>query len=740
MASRRIDLLNRAILSALHPAHFEQLESRVLFAADLHFTIDASQNVHAISKYIYGVNQSIAGGFSKATNERAGGNRWTAYNWENNASNAGSDYQYQNDNYLGGGSTPGGALIPTINNASANNAAAIVTVPMNGYVSADIGPGGDVRYNGTTYNANYLATRFKQEVARKGSAFTLTPNTSDAYVYEDEFANWIKTTFPASQTDPNKQIWFDLDNEPDLWSSTHAEVHPNAVTYSELVNDTIQYASALKDVDPAGLIFGPMSYGWNGFTSLQNAPDANGRDFLSYYLQQMSAAQTTYGKRLVDSLDLHWYPEATGGGVRITDNNNSAAVVAARLQAPRSLWDPSYTETSWITQYSTLGPIDLIPREQAKINQYYPGTKLSISEYNYGGATDISGGIAEADVLGVFGQQNLFSANEWPLQGSEPFIAGGFQMFRNYDGNGAAFGDTSIKAATDDVASSSIYASYDLAHPGVLTLVAINKTNGAKNADFNLGHLFASSAQVYQLTSGSSTPQHTGAISILNPNLINYTMPAYSVSTIRITLVPPAVTSANYSYQNHQLTVAFNTDVSTSFGSSDVSITRDGSADAPLSLSLLGYDASSNTATFALPKILTDGNYTLNIAAANVSDVTAAPLAASYTSHLSSLAGDTDNNGLVDVADFTTFFANFGRTAGVNIANGDFNLDGTVDVADFTIFFGQFGKVQRAPVANPQATSVKTLAVSKPAHLMAAPKTNAFSALKITHAISQVMD
>ena len=37
----------------------------------------------------------------------------------------------------------------------------------------------------------------------------------------------------------------------------------------------------------------------------------------------------------MDVIDLHWYPEAQGGGVRITENNNSAAVVAARVQAPR---------------------------------------------------------------------------------------------------------------------------------------------------------------------------------------------------------------------------------------------------------------------------------------------------------------------------------------------------------------------------------------------------------------------
>ena len=125
----------------------------------------------------------------------------------------------------------------------------------------------------------------------------------------------------------------------------------------------------------------------------------------------MSAAETTAGKRLIDGLDLHWYPEATGGGTRITDDGTSAAEVAAREQAPRSLWDSTYTETSWIAQDSTDGPIDLIPREQAKIAAHYPGTALSFTEWNYGGGTDISGAIATADVLGIFGVNTGWT---WP--------------------------------------------------------------------------------------------------------------------------------------------------------------------------------------------------------------------------------------------------------------------------------------------------------------------------------------
>src|SRR6185312_14529804 len=89
------------------------------------FTVDVTAQVKPISRYIYGINEFPIGGTSwpNLTARRVGGNRWTAYNWENNASNAGSDYLYQNADYLGGGNTPGGAVIPAIANASSHRAA-----------------------------------------------------------------------------------------------------------------------------------------------------------------------------------------------------------------------------------------------------------------------------------------------------------------------------------------------------------------------------------------------------------------------------------------------------------------------------------------------------------------------------------------------------------------------------------------------------------------------------------------
>ncbi|HET6247165.1 MAG TPA: glycoside hydrolase family 44 protein [Tepidisphaeraceae bacterium] len=509
------------------------LSASLTAAADdaVQFKIDLSQDVHPISRYIYGANRKLEGDWAGLPLTRAGGNRWTCYNWTNNASNAGSDWQYQNDNGMGNTTTPGAAVIPSIENASENKAAIIITVPINGYVSADKNGGGDVRKSGK----DYLSTRFRVEKPAKGAPFTLTPDPNSPVVYQDEFVNWVMTKYPYGKTDPQRAIFFSLDNEPDLWNSTHKEVHPEKPTYAEVIEKNIEYAKAIKNVAPKTKIFGPVNYGWQGYVRLQAAPDANNRDFQEVYLAAMHAAEKSAGKRLLDVFDIHWYPEAQGGGKRIVTPDSSPALVEARVQAPRSLWDPTYTEKSWITQSSTHGPIALLPLMQKKIDANYPSTLLAMTEYNYGGGGHISGAIAEAEVLGIFGRSNLFAAAEWPMAKDESFIAAGLKMFRDYDGKHATFGDKSVQASTSDVAATSIYASIDSSNKKRIVLVAINKTANPITAAISIGHgRGLKVAKVFQLTAESAKPHAGDSIKIADPAKWSYTMPAYSVSTIEV--------------------------------------------------------------------------------------------------------------------------------------------------------------------------------------------------------------
>ena len=132
---------------------------------DIMFDVHANTNVHAISPYIYGLNDGSQAAATHAGIIVSGGIRLTAFNWENNASNEGSDYLFQNDNYLcpgAGCDLPGTMLKQFVDSALATGAAALLTVPIGDYVAADKLAGSDVRSS-----ANYLSTRFKRTSRRR---------------------------------------------------------------------------------------------------------------------------------------------------------------------------------------------------------------------------------------------------------------------------------------------------------------------------------------------------------------------------------------------------------------------------------------------------------------------------------------------------------------------------------------------------------------------------------------------
>ena len=497
--------------------------------ADVRFDVDTTARRRPISPYIYGTNavsfSEVVGG-DLMTLGRFGGNRLTAYNWETNASNAGEDWLNQNDDYLGGGDTPGEAARGRTQSANDVGAAMLVTVPILDYVAADKDGGGDVQGS-----ANYLTTRFCANLSTSPGTPDTTPDTADGSVYQDAFVALMEAAFPQAHNG-GPELYYLLDNEPDLWSSTHPRIHPDAVTYAELLARSLDYAAMLKRVAPRATVFGPALGGWWAYWDLSGAPDAGGRDFIDFYLQGFRDAEQQGGTRLLDVLDLHWYPEIRpGGGTRITEADASPAVAAARVQAPRSLWDPSYVEESWITQCCWSGGLALIPELRSRIDTNYPGTRLSFSEYTYGGGEHISGAVAQAAVLGTFGREGVWAAMLWPLASNYPYILGGFELYRNYDGQGGRFGETSVSANSSDVAVAEAFAS--VRGDGTVVLVVVNRSLESQVAGVAVRHTGQLSvAEVYQVVEGQSSPVQAADVASVATNAFSLTLPAMSAATL----------------------------------------------------------------------------------------------------------------------------------------------------------------------------------------------------------------
>lgn len=510
---------------------------------DIEVSVDISGYRKAISPYIYGVNSQFRSEEylydADATSARQGGNRFSGYNWETNYSNAGRDWLHNSDEYLVDFNKellaiPGAPAIGFAQEAAAKNVPyKITTLQMAGYVAADAD--GEV-----TEEEIAPSDRWIEVKAAKGSEFSMTPDTTDGYVYMDEYVNYLVETLGDATTETGYQA-YNLDNEPGIWDGTHARMHPEETSCEEIVTKSIEYSAAVKAVDPNAEIFGLSLFGMGAYTSFSGAPDwsehADEYDwFISYYLDEMAKAEEEHGQRLIDVIDVHYYSEAKGQ-CRVTEceDYTHTDCIEARLQSPRTLYDPMYIEDSWIGE-GEQEYLPVLPTIWESIDTYYPGTKLALTEYNFGGGNHISGAVAQADALGVFAENDVYVSNLWAVNSNFDYQLSAIDLYTNYDGNGSSFGDTLVESDTSDMEKATSYAAIDGTDESRVTLVLTNKSlTDTQNATITLNSgADYSSAKVYGITGDSSEIQLLQTVSNIENNRFTLSVPALSVVQIEI--------------------------------------------------------------------------------------------------------------------------------------------------------------------------------------------------------------
>lgn len=353
------------------------------------------------------------------------------------------------------------------------------------------------------------------------------PDLTDDNVYMDEYVNYIINKLGDSKSATGIQA-YSLDNEPALWSHTHSRVHPEPVGIKELSDKSIEMAAAVKKLDPDADIFGPALYGYTAYdhladddssTEWEEIKSANNYNwYIDYYLDSMKKASDEEGIRLLDVLDIHYYSESARVGAE------------DRVQSVRTLYEKGFEENSWIGQWCQHN-VPILPTIQASIDKYYPGTKIAISEYNYGGDDDASGAIAQAEALGCYADQNVFFASLW---GGSGYILSAMKLYTNYNGKGGNFGDTLLPTTTQDVSKSSAYAAVDADDPSTVTVMVTNKDmNADENASISLNGAKSDykAAAVYAIYGDKSDIRLIDILDV-SDNKVNVTLPAFSAAMI----------------------------------------------------------------------------------------------------------------------------------------------------------------------------------------------------------------
>ncbi len=468
-----------AIVSGMTGAAFAESQMFVEIipeTGNVSVTVDTDRDIKKISPYIYGINdigdlRNISPTVIKQT-----GVSLSTYNWETNYSNSGiagmntNDISLVDDYPSSKWSTP--ALYAdklAARSRMYNIPVKLITLPMMGYVAAD----------SMGIVSRDDSTRWHEIKFNKNDTYLNNPDTDDETVYIDEYVSFIVNRF-GSSSEGGINGYF-LDSEPDKWSENFPVIDREPVTFAELVDRSAELANAVKAIDSNAFVFGPSLSGLKGCIDLGNKSGRAAADpqneyswFVDYYLSEMRAKSAEAGYRLLDVFDVHYYTEAqTPLGVEVLTGTDDFSN-AFRMQAVRTLWDSDYTEASNVVMmYKQFTPV--IPTLQASIRMNYPKTRLSFSEYDFGGGGNMSGAIAETDALGTFASQEVYLACLAPQSEEYPFQKAALNLFTNYDGNGSGFGDHLVYADNGNDSMSSVYAAVDSDEPDVLRIIVTNK-------------------------------------------------------------------------------------------------------------------------------------------------------------------------------------------------------------------------------------------------------------------------
>jgi PKD repeat protein len=547
-------------------------------------TVDVNANRRAINPNVYGMAYATTAQLQdlNVPLNRYGGNNTSRYNWQINGDNRGQDWYFES---LGDTSTVAGERGNTfIANTRAGGAQAMITIPIIGWV-AKVGSNrgklasfSQSKYGAQTGNdwqwfpdaGNGILQSTGQPVSGNDPNDANVPNSSGL---QKQWVQSIVNTFGLASGGGQK--YYILDNEHSIWHSTHRDVHPVGAGMDEILSRVTDYATQIKAADPGALVVGPEEWGWSGYLlsgadqqygSLHGwsvMPDRNahgGMDYLPWLLSQLKAGH------LLDVFTVHYYPQGGEFG-----NDTSSSMQLRRNRSTRSLWDPNYIDETWIND-----KVQLIPRLRGWADTYYvPGTPIGITEYNWGAEAHINGATTQADILGIFGREGLDLAARWTTPDASTPTYKAIKIYRNYDGNRSAFGETSVSAVGANPDNVAVFAA-QRASDGALTVMVISKyLSGTTPINVALSNFSAAgSAQMYQLTA-ANTINHLSDLT-LSGSTASFTAPAQSITLLVLpksgvaNQPPTAVVSATPNSGYAPLVVNFN---SAGSADSDGSIT-----------------------------------------------------------------------------------------------------------------------------------------------------------------------
>jgi hypothetical protein len=343
--------------------------------------------------------------------------------------------------------------------------------------------------------------------------------------------------------DRNKFVYWNMDNEVDIWNGTHDYAMPTLISASAFMDRYIELAKKAKALYPGIKLCGPVATSeWQWYNWSNESIYVNGRyySWIEYFIKRLGDEYKATGVKLVDVVDIHNYP--------FYNNNDAAALQGHRIYYDETYDYPGSNGIKKITGGwdDTITKQYIFKRIEGWLAEHFGanhGVTMGVSEWGTMSSTNSNlESVIYASHLGTFANNGveLFSPWNWSV--------GMWETLHLFSRNAKKYSVSSTSSLENTVSAySSINENSDS-----LTVIVVNRDMNASRSvtvnlsNFNVANGNYTTLQLASLPATETFVSHTqnalkaGTVSV-NSNSLAITVPALSTTAILL-VKAPAVT------------------------------------------------------------------------------------------------------------------------------------------------------------------------------------------------------
>jgi hypothetical protein len=531
-----------------------------ILAQDIIVTVNASQGKKAVSPYIYGRNESFDKSviFYKDAGLRFArmnaGNNATKYNWRKKIT---SHPDWYNNVY-------GNDWDKTSKDISSKHPDMQVMWAFQ--LLGRVASGNAFNFNDWGYNQSQWWEGVHQNLAGGGTPNTTGTNPGKAAKEGD--INLYTETWPADSTveilthwfgpkgiglNKNQFLYWNMDNECDVWNGTHDDVMPTLISASAFMDRYIEVAKKARALFPGIKICGPVTtseWQWYKWGSESIRMDGKYYSWFEYFIKRCADEEKASGIRVLDVFDIHHYPYAP------TDND--------ALQNHRIFYDKTYNYPGANGLYTINGGWDTSSKKEyifQRINDWLTkhyganhGITPGLSEWSPGPSNPNLASVIYASHLGTFANSSVEYFTPWT------WFNGMWETLHLFSRSAKSISISSISSLENSV---SAYTTVNEKTDSMTVIIVNRDMNSAHNVTVNLNEFTVNngSYKTLQLSSLPSTEtfkSHTDNALKENSVTVNsnsFTLSAPALSTTAVLLKSPTTEINDLNHQSDEIRI-----------------------------------------------------------------------------------------------------------------------------------------------------------------------------------------